>query len=157
MKKCTTCGEEKPEDAFCWKNKARGRRSPSCKECKNKYNKNWYSSEDNRQKQITRAKTRNAVHWQSLSDWRNEYIKWRGGCSYEGCEVDNPVMIDFDHISREDKEWNVSEMIVRGMPIHKIEKEADKCRLLCANHHRLWTAEQMGWRNNASVSPLASN
>lgn len=150
---CCRCKLDKDESEFPFRNKAQGIRQGYCKECKKEYNKTWYSNEKNRAGQIARASKNGKIYLDRLFAWKVEYVANHGGCSWEDCEVKHPVMIEFDHIDRAEKTYDISVMIRKGMSIQMIEKEAEKCRLLCANHHRLHTAHQMGWRI-ASVSPL---
>lgn len=151
---CCKCKEQKPDEAYPWKNQANGIRQPYCKECKKAYNQKWYANAQNRQNQITRAAVNKKKYMQRMMEWKAEYIKQHGGCSYEGCDIENPVMIDFDHLDRTTKTLDIGSMFSRGYNLSVIEEEASKCRLLCANHHRLWTAEQMGWASHAFVSAL---
>ena len=46
MKKrtCCTCGKTKLADKFSWRNKAKNIKSPRCKECHNKYMKEYYAN-----------------------------------------------------------------------------------------------------------------
>jgi hypothetical protein len=131
---------------FCFKNKSKGLYQAYCKLCKRDYNKVWYSNETNRTNQIARASKNNATYLEEAWRWKIEYVAENGGCSWDGCDIDNPVMIEFDHIDRSDKTQAISTMIARGRPLSAIKEEAKKCRLLCANHHRLWTAEQMNYK-----------
>ena len=50
---------------------------------------------------------------------------------------DNMVCFDFHHVNKEDKESAISNMLAESKPYKIIEKEADKCILLCACCHRL--------------------
>lgn len=152
MTKCCKCKVEKEEDCFPWKNRQEGIRQPYCKPCKSEYNKKWYSNKENRQNQIDRAAKNKKIYILKYIEWKSNYVIDNGGCSYEGCKIDNPIMIDFDHLDRSKKFMDIGQMVRRGVPLGKVKKEAEKCRLLCANHHRLHTAEQMGWL--AFVSPL---
>ena len=139
---------------FPFRNKAKGLHQNYCKDCKKLYNKTWYSNDTNRANQIRRASDNRKVYVEKLIDWKISYVEEQGGCSYSGCDVKDPIMIDFDHIDPTNKSMDVSTMISRGYGLDKIKDEATKCQLLCANHHRLKTAEQIGWRMClVSVSP----
>jgi 5-methylcytosine-specific restriction endonuclease McrA len=41
-KRCSTCGEIKPDEAFNWANRAQGRRQDKCRECFRVYNRQRY-------------------------------------------------------------------------------------------------------------------
>ncbi len=50
---------------------------------------------------------------------------------------------EFDHIDPLEKYWAISEMVTRGFSWeNRILPEIEKCRLLCANCHRIYTLEQ---------------
>lgn len=51
-------------------------------------------------------------------------------CGYNRC----PAALDFHHIIPEEKEGNLKDLFSRNWAT--IEKEIDKCILLCANCHR---------------------
>lgn len=59
------------------------------------------------------------------------------------CGESNPVVLEFDHLDRKKKRGNVSDMVKYSLS--SVIKEIEKCRVLCANCHRIHTAEQMGW------------
>lgn len=60
--------------------------------------------------------------------------KRKMGCLY--CKVRDPSALDFHHLNPETKEYNISEMVGRGMSIELILDEIAKCIVLCANCHR---------------------
>ena len=66
----------------------------------------------------------------------------RGGCEDCGLPVDewnHPVM-EWDHIDPMTKEFELSRaQNMKNMPFERIRAESEKCRLLCANCHRLRT------------------
>ncbi len=150
-KVCCRCKVSKSLVDFAAKNKSQGTYQAYCKECKKLYNKTWYAKEQNRSGQITRAVANKKKYALEVMEWKAAYVAEMGGCSYQGCDVVNPIMIDFDHLDRDQKQDAVGNMVRLGYTLEKIKQEAAKCRLLCANHHRLWTAEQMGWAAFASV------
>ncbi len=54
---------------------------------------------------------------------------------------------DADHINRIDKVETISTMVVDcSYTGEQVTEELQKCRMLCANCHRCFTAQQMGWR-----------
>jgi hypothetical protein len=62
----------------------------------------------------------------------------------EICGENRPECLDFDHIDKENKSFNISKY--RDSKSYKdLENEINKCRVLCANCHRIHTAVQMGW------------
>lgn len=61
------------------------------------------------------------------------------------CGEDNPRVLDFHHIKPEDKYRAISVMQAGRWGVEAIQKEIDKCVVLCSNCHRLETAEQMNY------------
>lgn len=59
-------------------------------------------------------------------------------------------VMDFDHIG-DDKERIVSKLVVEGYGIERIQREIDKCELVCSNCHRerTFTRGQHGISINA--------
>jgi len=53
------------------------------------------------------------------------------------CGETDPTMLDFHHRRGEVKEFSMSDAITAAMKWEKIVVEANKCVLLCSNHHRL--------------------
>jgi hypothetical protein len=101
----------------------------------NKKNKRLYHENKEYRKQQVRAR-------QDLLLARVRDIKRQRGCEHKGCKVHDPIMLDFDHIDRGDKEFGISAGINRGVAWSTILEEIGKCQVLCANHHRMRTARQ---------------
>lgn len=53
-------------------------------------------------------------------------------------------MLEFDHLR--DKKYDVSFLLHRGYGINTLLKEIEKCQVLCANHHRKKTIQELGHR-----------
>lgn len=68
--------------------------------------------------------------------WVNKLtlIKEKGGKCFR-CGEENPVVLQFHHRSRLEKNFEIGQFI--GESISKSRKEADKCDLVCANCHRI--------------------
>lgn len=49
-----------------------------------------------------------------------------------------PVCMDFDHVNG-DKEHNIGNLVGQNRSLATIQREIDKCELVCANCHRLRT------------------
>jgi 5-methylcytosine-specific restriction endonuclease McrA len=62
-------------------------------------------------------------------------IKVSNGC--EECGYDNhPDALDFHHINKEEKNFNVASFTKRNIPFEDVEEEIEKCKILCSNCHR---------------------
>jgi hypothetical protein len=64
--------------------------------------------------------------------------KMKKGCKECGWR-EHPVGLDFAHRDRKTKELNLSETRRKGWSLKRVKKEAAKCDILCANHHRIAT------------------
>lgn len=79
-------------------------------------------------------------------EFRRKRFEWlndlkRGPC--EDCHTKYPPeCMDFDHINPEEKLFAVSGGVVGGRSVKLVKAEVAKCRLLCANCHRIRTAKQ---------------
>jgi hypothetical protein len=68
------------------------------------------------------------------------------GCSDCGWFDENYLnVLDFDHISLDDKKYDISRMVSRGLKTNLIEKEIQKTRILCSNCHRKHTLRQFNY------------
>lgn len=66
------------------------------------------------------------------------------------CGINYPsYVMDFDHLG--DKEYQISNMIHAGYDIPSVQKEIDKCEIVCSNCHRIRTHN----RKHAPVTQLA--
>ena len=73
---------------------------------------------------------------QKRRDNKAKAIEYKGGkCSECGSKFDYVEVYDFHHRDSADKELNISS--VKGNHWDNVEKELDKCDLLCANCHRI--------------------
>jgi excinuclease UvrABC ATPase subunit len=90
------------------------------------YNKEWYIK--NRKSRMKRIKERK-------KEIREELKKYKHEKKCEVCREDHPRALDFHHVG--DKAHLVSSMVSNGYGITSIMKEIAKCKLLCANCHRL--------------------
>jgi hypothetical protein len=61
------------------------------------------------------------------------------------CGENDPIVLEFDHLDRDLKIANISEMIGACFAWETIQNEISKCEVRCANCHRRKTAIQMNW------------
>ncbi len=108
---CTKCDIEKEEDAFPKAKVTKSGRAGECKQCK-------------------------AVRTKKLRDERCEMLlkMFESKCSDCGREDDRHSFFDFHHINKENKLWDVKQIMYGN--IDKILTEAGKCVMLCPNCHR---------------------
>lgn len=124
MKLCTKCGKVKPLSEFGLNKSKKDGHQCHCKECVREYKKKHYQEhkEDYLARNISyREKQRDNL----------DFLKSKLVCSK--CGESRWWLLDFHHLDPTEKEGNISHLI--DSPI-KLEKELEKCIVLCANCHR---------------------
>ncbi len=74
--------------------------------------------------------------------WAWEHLERSGCCE---CGTSDPRVLDFDHRDPAEKDFQISQALSGSYTLARVQKEAGKCDVRCANCHRLRTAEQFGW------------
>ena len=115
------------------------------KEDKAKYHKEyhaqWY------QKNKEKVKTRKKERIKKIREW---FIDYKSTLSCEQCGTSHPAVIDFHHKDGYDK-LVVSEIIGKhGGSKKLVLEEIEKCRVLCANCHRI-----LHWDTRGQNAPWA--
>jgi hypothetical protein len=92
---------------------------------------------------------RNYAHRRAYSlrnrKWLREYLKTKQ-CEWEGCTVNDPDMLVFDHLDPREKLDHVSTLAGSSCGLKTLQAEVAKCRVLCANHHQKHTIQQFGYK-----------
>ena len=134
MRQCSCCGEQKIDDEFGWRNKAKGVRYGVCRVCQRAYGNNWYANnKDNRRTCIVKNNKNRANNNAKLV---YKYLKIH---SCVDCGEIDPIVLEFDHV-RGVKLANISRMIFQN-GWDSIFTEILKCDVVCANCHRRRTAK----------------
>lgn len=100
------------------------------KEQKAEYQRRWY--EKNKAQHVANVAARKAAVRERVLAFVRE-LKEKTPCADCGNNYPYYVM-DFDHLS--DKEYALANMIQKGYDIPAVQKEIDKCEIVCANCHR---------------------
>lgn len=126
MKTCVSCKQEKPLDEFNKKSSSPDGKNHTCRECtKAHYNKHYKSNANN-----IKARVHGRVRTirQRVLDYKHET-----GCKF--CQENEPVCLDFHHTG-DDKDFEVSDAVARGMGWTRMLVEIQKCIVVCSNCHR---------------------
>lgn len=131
---CSKCQTTKSVDDF---HKKHGKLVKYCAVCQNEYSRSHYQR--NKQYYLIRNRTRKDERRQWLLDFLKDKI-----C--EICGENRTPCLDFDHVDPLMKSFNIGQgLFLRGLGMEQIVTEIEKCRILCANCHRLETAKQFSW------------
>lgn len=68
---------------------------------------------------------------------KDEFLNFKKTLKCAECGNNDFRVLDFDHIDRSTKEFNVADGIQGGFSIEKLMNEVSKCQVLCANCHRM--------------------
>lgn len=140
MKKvCSRCNQEKPLEEFSFKNISKGTKNSYCKTCHRDYTRSHYN--ENKQLYVYRAVQTNKKTKEKIRE-HIKHIKQESSC--EICGESHPATLDFHHIHDDSKDFSVSKN--SGKSLSVINKEIDKCIILCSNCHR-----KLHWSENFLV------
>jgi hypothetical protein len=118
VKTCRGCLKDKPVTEFYKHPRMADGRLNHCTTCKQDYQR----SRANRNRNIVAA-----------------YLE---GKRCELCGVGDPIVLEFDHIDPATKIDCVGNLVAKGAPPNRLLEEIGKCRILCANCHRVHTHQQ---------------
>lgn len=136
---CNHCLQEKPEEEFNWRYKSLGIRHPTCRICQHKHNKKYFEG-DAKQRHLQQVKERKIAAREVAKQYVWDYLSTHP-CLH--CGESDPVVLEFHHTG--DKENEISVLAGAGYPVETIQKEIDRCIVLCANCHRKLTHTERGW------------
>jgi len=138
-KQCYRCKVIKDTSEFHKYSRNRDGLQPYCRQCKKAIDYEHFKKYPRRNYKRNKANVlRNKI-------WVYNYLKTKQ-CEWEGCTVDDPDMLVFDHINPDEKRDHVSTMAAASFSLKTIQEEVAKCRVLCANHHQKHTIQQFGYK-----------
>jgi hypothetical protein len=138
-KRCWRCKAVKETSEFHRYARNQDGLQPYCRPCKREIDREHYRRNPRRNYARNRAKAH------SNRRWLYEYLLTKQ-CEWEGCDVSDPDMLVFDHLSPADKRGEISRMAQQTYSLDTLKAEVAKCRVLCANHHQKHTIQQFGYR-----------
>ena len=149
MKKCYTCRQVLPLDAFA-PSVARRRKNGICKPCRAEYGKGYYRR---RKAEINHHRLANRRRYQRRN--RISIVEYLLSHACVDCGESDPRVLEFDHV-RGEKDQHISDLVNDGRSWERIVSEIAKCDVRCANCHRRRTVERYGkWAHNRGVTQLA--
>ena len=126
---CARCAENLPRDAyFPSAVKSKTRNGIWCKECQQAYYRERKDVEGGSYFRLytKQYRHRNRAHV--------DQIKVERECVH--CGESEPVCLDFHHRDRTSKKLDICGLVQTGCSLETLQKEIDKCDILCANCHR---------------------
>ena len=140
LKRCWSCGETKPLDAYP-RNRARpDGRGSTCRPCHRDLCRSWYRA--NRDEARERAHDGRIRRRSEGFDRIRAYLVQHPCVD---CGESDPDVLGFDHRRLEDKSFNISTLLSAGYSWDKVLAEIRKCDVRCANCHQRRTAQQFEW------------
>lgn len=117
---CKICGKEKPLEEFAGAGTLNGKKyfRYKCIPCYSKFK---------------------GVRKSSI---RDQYYEIKKGLKCAECGNSDYRVLEFDHIDRSTKEFCIGAGMKMGYSLDRIQKEIEKCQVLCANCHRIKTFEE---------------
>ena len=153
MRTCTKCSVERPIEDFHFRNKEKGIRKTSCRECHSSYMRGAWRDTESYAKHKKRVYQRKKEKLAEAQEYVFEYLSIHP-CKI--CEETDPIVLEFDHIDPTTKSFDICIGIQRGINLSVLISEIEKCRVLCANCHKRHTAKTQNWYKYRLASALAS-
>lgn len=123
---CPKCNEYKNKDQFNKNKSKKDGLQVNCKLCQSECTKKHYRN--NKSAYLDRSKKQKI----KLIEW---YKNYKNSLSCEKCGEDHISCLQFHHIDKNDKRFNISYGASVAFSINKILEEIEKCIVLCANCH----------------------
>lgn len=140
-KKCTKCKQILNRNEFNWRIK-NVRLASHCKTCSREYVRQHYYK--NKNYYLNKARNRNLKVKQEIYEYLGKYFQSHPCID---CNETNILVLEFDHIDKNDKVSDISRILRNRLTLTEVKKEITKCVVRCANCHRIKTArEDKSWR-----------
>lgn len=141
---CSSCNKLKSDKDFFFRDKSNNKLHSQCKTCYTEkrrvtYKRHYHKYGDQYR---LRAVARKRI---VKADLRNKMLKYLYDKNCAICGISDIRVLDFDHINPKTKDFSVAKGLSNLYTWDKILVEIDKCRILCANCHRIVTSEQQAW------------
>lgn len=138
MKKCTTCKLEKPFSDFNKNKSKKDGYNTLCRVCSNKRSKQYYKENAEHHKKIITERNKKIK-----SVIKNNLLNLLKNSKCTDCGNDDIRVLEFDHLPQFKKEKNISDFLKSGCSWNVIQKEINKCEIVCANCHRIRTVNRL--------------
>jgi len=152
IKICRKCNLPKDaEKDFNWRNKEKGYRHSTCKDCWKLYVKDHYKK--NKSVYITRARERSKTLKSENTRLMLEYFRSHPCVD---CGERDFHILEFDHV-RGEKSFGISDALYRKFWKDILAEIENKCEVRCANCHRKRHTVENGWRMDCELVPIRND
>lgn len=141
---CTKCGIQKPISEFFTRDKQTGRLHAQCKMCYREHRASYYISHyaKYRAAYLLRAKTRRE---RLRLEFRKNIYGYMSTQACAQCGIADIRVLELDHLDPKTKRFTISQAVKLGYSWNDVLAEIKKCQILCANCHKIKTAQQSNW------------
>jgi len=84
-------------------------------------------------------------HQKQKSILKNYVYEYLQNHSCIDCGEINPIVLEFDHIIHDSKNYNICYMVCSKLSLEKLKYEISLCEVRCANCHRIKTAKESNY------------
>lgn len=129
---CGKCRQTKPLSDFNKKGKRKNGSAilqPWCRECNRIRSRQYYA--DNREEHKAETVRRKKLQRKVLQNYIVEFLR-KHPCV--DCTEPDIVVLEFDHVRG--KKANIAHLVSAGYALSTLQREMDKCEVVCANCHR---------------------
>ena len=145
FKVCSKCFKKWPVAQYSWKNRKKNYRHSFCKACQAAYRRAHYLK--NKEKYLNKARNWNRKQTEVLRRFIVKYLKEHVCVD---CGKGDIRVLDFDHES--EKRMGIARMIRNCHSVRSLEQEISKCKVRCANCHRIKSATRGNyWKNKIGL------
>jgi hypothetical protein len=147
MPTCTKCLKEKAQEDFFVRNKVKQILHKQCKDCYREHRRTYYQEHYRKyhKRYLERALKRRQAKKQSYRIKMLDYLKDK---KCEDCGISDIRVLEFDHMDATNKSFGISRGVDYTKNWEELLLEIKKCRILCANCHKIHTAKQQKWYRN---------
>lgn len=164
FKVCSNCHQLKAFDEFHVQTRKKDGRQSECKLCRSDYSRQKHQElSDEEKKERSRVsfiqKQKRSLIGKALVIKKQ---RESGGCAV--CGEQDFYNLDNDHLVKKEKVFSISEFVTKGYgDVDALQKELDKCQVLCKKCHAFKTAKDEGhytyrlWEYEQENGPISAN
>ena len=144
MRTCTICKVNKNEQDFFFRNKSKARLHAQCKDCHTISRRKMWRAHYHKYGSNYRARA--VERSRKIKDKLRQHMKlYLADKACVRCGIADIRLLEFDHIDPSTKSFSIARGLTSTLSWDKILAEISKCQILCANCHKLKTAEEQNW------------